>query len=124
MAKDRLSKHERRVVDLALKYGAAMNLGNWDIHIKFPKPFPNDHGPDCYAFTAADWEYEQAIINFNSAKTKDASDIILHETIVHELVHCWLDCLTPKDNAGSGQLERITTQISRALVKRYGDIDD
>lgn len=121
---------QKRVRGFLEKWKSILPLGTWDITPSYYRePWKDSEGgsSEAIAQTFADWRYLHAAIWWYAPKIVDMGNEELERCVVHELMHCLLDCLTQyacgtyssTTHADMGQVEQSTTQLTLAVQWAY-----
>lgn len=103
-------------------------LPEWDITQRYFEgafSLVNDEGSGpVIAEARANWRYLNGNVRWNLAIVREIGDVELEETAVHEMIHFILNELNSGDDGGAGDRtaheERVTTTLSRLLIKQKG----
>lgn len=108
-------KQQRRITAALDKWVPILGLDRWFLRHAFINEVAPDK--DIIATTSANWEYMDAKFQWYLPAVRIVDDAYLETTVVHELVHCLLDSVTPDGDEHLPTLEFATELVARALVR-------
>lgn len=114
------SEVESRIKGYLIKWIEPLGLRWWDIetvyHYEPEADYFKEDGSRLLAKTTVQWEYAQAIINFNLTAWRGLSEREIERNVIHELVHILVNEMR------EGELhheERVVTGLTRAFLWVY-----
>ena len=117
-----------RVQEILNRWIKPLGLKWWSVHIEyFREPIPEEdeaprsHGhvlPHAVATCSCDWKYLRAILRFDLRSTEAMEPERLEWTVVHELMHIFLNETRAEDSDGDwlDHEERVASQLANAFI--------
>lgn len=112
-------KQQERILTLHRKWEFSLGLNNWAITYEYwrdpLKEVPKGSSFGTAALTETQWEYMQAIIQFDLGMTASMDDSTLERLFVHEVCHVLL-AEAVCDGIDRGHKERVVETLARAFI--------
>lgn len=90
--------------------------GWWTFTHEFTTEAIGDDEGSTQADTQADWRLREAAMTWYLERTITLSDAQLDNLVVHEMTHCLLAPIAPKEKGESDLLEYVTESVAKAIL--------
>jgi len=104
-----------RINGFIAKWQPLLLPGDWHVSHSFQdKPF-SDEAANVDARVQAQWEYQNATVEWSVPVLADESDAVVEQAVVHEFVHIIIDQISP--DVRTKDEERVVTALARAFMR-------
>ena len=108
-------KEQQRVQSTVDRWLPILGLGDWLVTHEFAVEHSDERSRQ--ADTVADWRHREATFTWYLERTLPLKQDRLDVLVLHELVHCLLDPITPEEKASEDLLEYVTEYLARAILR-------